>query len=83
MSAPIPPCTNGPRHTWAWAKNITNAQIGGRSAKFSLRGLYRCACGAKKVGAPNHDGPDLRGIVGSDIFMASATVAPSKEGSAT
>lgn len=82
MSTPIPPCTNGPRHTWAWTKNITRTTVSGRSAHISLKGRYRCACGATKLGAPNHDGPDLRGIVGSDIFMASATVDRSKEGGA-
>lgn len=51
------PCTQGARHTWAWLKNVTNSQIGGRGASFSLRGVYRCACGAKKVGAPNHNAP--------------------------
>lgn len=58
------PCTTGPRHSWGWVKNVANTQVGGRSVKVTLRGLYRCACGAKKTGAPNHAGPDLRGLVG-------------------
>lgn len=73
MTSTTKPCPLGQRHTWVWGKNVTNAQIGGRSARFTLRGLYRCACGAKKIGAPNHDGPDLRGVVGGEIFMVSAT----------
>lgn len=78
----LKPCINGPRHTWAWRKNVTNSQIGGRSAKFSLRGLYRCACGAVKVGAPNHDGSDLFGLVGGDFFIAGVTVPTGQEGGA-
>ena len=76
----IKPCTNGPRHTWAWKKNFFDSQIGGRSAKLTLRGLYTCACGVKKAGPPNHDGPDLRGLIGGDVFMASATAATSQKG---
>ncbi|HRL97865.1 MAG TPA: hypothetical protein PLE22_00285 [Acidovorax sp.] len=65
------PCKVGPRHKWAWLKNVTNAQIGGRSARFTLRGLYRCECGARKVGAPNHNDVDLR-----DLFQPSQQPRP-------
>lgn len=50
-------CTNGPRHKWTWLKNTTSAQVSSRSASFSMRGLYRCACGARKAGEPNHNEP--------------------------
>ncbi len=51
------PCTQGPRHKWTWLKNTTSSLIGGRGASFSLRGIYRCACGARKVGEPNYNEP--------------------------
>lgn len=51
------PCTHGPRHKWTWLKNTTSGQIGGRGASFSLRGIYRCACGERKAGVPIHDAP--------------------------
>lgn len=72
MTERAKPCKTGPRHTWAWVKNVANAQIGGRSARFTLRGLYRCTCGQQKVGAANHNGPDLRGL------LASSTTTPTK-----
>jgi len=67
-------CTKGPRHAWMWAKNVTNSQVGGRSIRFTLRGLYRCECGAQKVGPANHNGPDLRGLIADGIYVAGATV---------
>ena len=51
------PCTQGPRHKWTWLKNTTSSLIGGRGASFSLRGIYRCACGERKAGEPNHNEP--------------------------
>lgn len=72
---PTKPCSIGPRHAWMWVKNVTNSQIGGRSASFTLRGLYRCACGAKKIGAPNHDGPGLLGVI-ADNSRAKTKEAP-------
>ncbi len=63
MKTTTKPCTNGPRHTWTWAKNTTTARIGANTARFSLRGLYRCACGQQKAGPANHNGPDLRELV--------------------
>ncbi len=64
MTAPTKPCKNGPRHKWTWLKNVASSQVGGRGtyAYFTLRGLYRCECGAKKVGVPNHNGADLRDL---------------------
>lgn len=49
-------CTLGARHQWKWLKNATNSQVGGRGSSFSLRGVYRCDCGAKKVDSPNLNG---------------------------
>ena len=49
-------CTEGLRHSWAWVKNTTNAQVRGRGFRLSLRGIYQCSCGEKKLGEPNHLG---------------------------
>jgi hypothetical protein len=65
-------CTNGPRHTWTWINNCTKAHIGRNSASFTLRGRYRCACGAIKFGRPNHNSPDLRGVIGGGAFVSGA-----------
>lgn len=72
MSTTTKPCTNGPRHTWSWVKNVANGQINGRGARFTLRGLYRCACGQQKAGAANNDGPDLRGLLGTPSSTTTA-----------
>lgn len=49
-----PKCTKGPRHAWEWKKDTTTRQmtIGalGSSAVISRRGVYACACGARKYG---------------------------------
>lgn len=55
----LKPCTKGPRHSWAWEKNVFTSQIGTRSATLSLKGIYVCACGAKKVGDHNPNHPEL------------------------
>lgn len=64
MTAPTKPCKIGPRHKWTWLKNIASSQVGGRGtyAHFTLRGLYRCECGAKKVGRADNSGADLRDL---------------------
>lgn len=64
MTALTKPCKIGPRHKWTWLKNIASSQVGGRGAYayFTLRGIYRCECGAKKVGRPDNSGPDLRDL---------------------
>lgn len=43
-------CTLGNRHKWQFVKNmqITTQTI--NTATFSLKGLYKCACGATKYG---------------------------------
>lgn len=64
MTVPTKPCKIGPRHKWTWLKNVASSQVGGRGvyAYFTLRGLYRCACGAQKIGGPSNSGPDLRDL---------------------
>ena len=61
------PCTLGPRHSWTWKKNVRVGSLtvtsSGSTGRFSLKGLYTCACGATKHGQPNHDGADLRGLI--------------------
>jgi hypothetical protein len=66
-------CTNASKHKWTWVKNITKTTVNSRSMQLSLRGFYHCSCGAVKVGRANHDGPDLRGLVGDGMFVAGAT----------
>ena len=67
-------CANAEKHTWAWHANVTRGVYRPNSATLTLRGLYKCtSCGAQKYGKPNHAGPDLRGLVGADTFVASAT----------
>lgn len=51
------PCDLGPRHKWTWVKNVTKSSVTGRTASFTSKGLYRCECGAKKLGAHNHNAP--------------------------
>ncbi len=63
----VPPCDIGPKHKWTWIKKVANQSITyssrGTSMRMSLRGLYKCECGTRKYGQPNHDGPDLRELV--------------------
>ncbi|PTT35467.1 hypothetical protein DBR23_23470 [Acidovorax sp. HMWF018] len=54
------PCTLNPKHKWEFVKNVNQTVINGRSARLSLRGFYRCACGATKLGPYDPNGPDLR-----------------------
>jgi hypothetical protein len=62
------PCTLGPKHKWQWVKNVTikNVTISSRgtSMRVSLRGLYKCECGADRIGKDNPNGHDLRQIEG-------------------
>jgi hypothetical protein len=58
------PCPNGGdkgKHKWEFVRNgtVTRAVggIGGGSMRISLRGLYRCSCGATRVGQANHNAP--------------------------
>lgn len=45
------PCTLGNRHSWQFRGNVTTTQRSGQTARISKRGIYRCACGARKHGA--------------------------------
>ncbi|WP_441280619.1 hypothetical protein [Tardiphaga sp. 862_B3_N1_1] len=73
MTTKPKPCTSGPKHQWAWLKNTTVTKGSMRQVHISLRGLYRCECGERKYGKPNHNGPDLRGLVGDGMFVAGQT----------
>ncbi|MGC4076874.1 MAG: hypothetical protein QM702_07535 [Rubrivivax sp.] len=64
MGAKVKPCTRHPRHAWTWVKNVTIGRPGSGVMHFALKGRYRCACGATKLGAPDHRGTDLRGLLG-------------------
>jgi hypothetical protein len=54
MATKIKPCTLGPKHSWAWKRNVTlkSASITprGTTVKLSWRGDYRCACGEQRYG---------------------------------
>lgn len=58
------PCPNGGeqgKHKWEFVRNGTvtraHAGFGGGSMSLSVRGLYRCACGAQRVGRVNVNAP--------------------------
>jgi hypothetical protein len=62
------PCPNGGekgKHSWQFVRNGTqtrvSAGLGGGFMSISVRGLYRCACGATRVGQMKPDAP------GSDL----------------
>ncbi|WP_428851168.1 hypothetical protein [Imbroritus primus] len=60
MSKPIiPPCTLGPKHKWEFVRNIRTGSVtigpNGSSAKLSVKGRYRCACGLRKLGPMRHE----------------------------
>lgn len=52
MSSKPKPCTLGKRHSWAFVKNRIITTRGVRTASISQRGVYRCECGAVKLGEP-------------------------------
>ena len=60
------PCTLGPKHKWAWKRNtsLSNMTIGpmGSTVRVSLRGLYLCECGERRLGQPSNAGADLVGL---------------------
>lgn len=64
MAAKVKPCTRYPRHAWAWVRNVTACRPSAGGMRFTLKGRYSCACGATKLGAPNHGGEDLRDLLG-------------------
>lgn len=44
-------CTKGKRHKWSFFKNVTVKRFyANGSIQLSLRGLFKCKCGAKKLG---------------------------------
>lgn len=56
----IKPCPLGPKHKWGYLKNtiIKKFTFGGSSSagQLSLKGIYKCRCGAKKFGQPRTGG---------------------------
>lgn len=52
MAEKTKPCALETRHRWTFVRNriCTYTNVG--DARISQRGVYRCACGAKKIGAP-------------------------------
>lgn len=43
-------CTLGNRHKWEHIKNVQLQTQTVRTVSISLKGLYKCKCGAKKYG---------------------------------
>lgn len=43
-------CTVGSRHKWAFVKNVETKTMTLNTVRFTMRGVYRCECGAKKYG---------------------------------
>lgn len=44
-------CTKAKRHKWLFFKNVTVKRFyASGSIQLSLRGLFRCKCGAEKLG---------------------------------
>lgn len=50
MTDAIAKCKLGKRHVWAWLDNVDHVSVLGSYVRFSLKGRYRCACGARKLG---------------------------------
>jgi hypothetical protein len=46
------PCTLGKRHAWVHAHDQVVQSGGPSTIRISKRGVYLCACGAKKLGQP-------------------------------
>lgn len=57
MTPKTPPCSDAPRHKWAWYKNVTRRRESHTSIQLTVVSLYKCVhCGATKQGPkdPNH-----------------------------
>lgn len=78
MIIKTPKCTKAARHTWTFVKNVKAGSLTvsdrGSHGRFTLKGLYRCECGATKHGVPDHNAKnaDLRGLVGTIVSMDEA-----------
>lgn len=57
MAEKIKPCSLAKRHSWEFVRNRITKYINGRTVHLSQRGVYRCECGAKKLGDPQLDAP--------------------------
>jgi len=44
------PCTKGKRHKWVFVANHNCRTESLRTIGWTLRGLYKCACGQRKYG---------------------------------
>jgi len=47
-------CTKGIRHKWKHVRNKEYVSQGFNSMSMTVRGIYQCECGAKKVGEYQH-----------------------------
>lgn len=46
------PCPLGPRHKWEHRGDHQVRTQTSQAIRLSLKGVYHCACGAKKFGTP-------------------------------
>ena len=48
------PCTLGKRHKWEFVRTVISQKVRvsakGTTATLSMRGVYQCPCGEKKLG---------------------------------
>lgn len=63
-----PKCTLGEKHKWVWVKNGTRTTTTiaprGTTMHVALKGLYKCACGERRLGTAKSEGADLRSLLG-------------------
>lgn len=50
----VKPCSISSKHKWEFVNNVTLKDVTygatGTQVKIRFRGLYKCACGAKRIG---------------------------------
>lgn len=51
----LTPCTIGPKHKWDYANNVIVKRVTDRGFSLEVKGRYRCACGARKLGPMRHE----------------------------
>lgn len=82
MKAPTTCPSTGGKHSWSFVKNVTVGSMTvtsrGTTGRFTLKGLYRCACGLKKHGRYDPNGSDLRGMVEDGIRVVGATTGSAR-----
>lgn len=57
MKPKLEPCTKGPKHKWEFVRNKEVMHSTPTTMSITLKGVYRCACGARKLGDFRHEAP--------------------------